>query len=137
LYDAEDGRLSIFKTPSTPDDPGEAVLTGAQEAVESIEQTHADIEYFAHGTTVATNALLEGKGAKVALLVTSGFRDLLELGRQMRPKLYDIYAQKPDLLVSRDRIIEVDERTKYDGSVLTPLDEGELSQLIEAHHNIL
>lgn len=123
LYDDATGGLEVFKTPSTPHDPGTAVLTGIETAVERAGKVHGDVQYLAHGTTVATNALLEEKGGNIALFVTEGFRDLLELGRQRRPKLYDLYEQKPRVLVPRDQIIEISERVRYDGHTIKALDE--------------
>ncbi|MCQ9369439.1 hydantoinase/oxoprolinase family protein [Brevibacterium sp. 50QC2O2] len=131
LFDTGSGELKVLKTPSTPSDPGNAVLTGAESALERYATAGETVEYFAHGTTVATNTLLEGKGAKIAIFVTEGFRDLLELGRQRRPKLYDLYAQKPELLTGRDLIFEVGERLKYDGTVMQELDEAAVAQLVE------
>lgn len=131
LFDAASGELKVLKTPSTPEDPGTAVLTGAHSAITEYASTDDAVEYFAHGTTVATNALLEGKGAKIAVFVTEGFRDLLELGRQRRPKLYDVYAQKPELLTGRDSIFEVHERLRYDGTVMKELDISAVERLVE------
>ncbi len=81
-----------------------------------------DVGYFGHGTTVATNALIQHRGAKTGLITTDGFRDLLEIGRQKRPDLYDIQVDKPVVLVSRDLRLEVPERIRHDGSVEVPLD---------------
>jgi N-methylhydantoinase A len=80
------------------------------------------ISYFGHGTTVATNALIEGTGARTGLITTDGFRDLLEIARQKRPDLYDLQIDKPPVLVSRDLRLEVAERLRHDGTVETPLD---------------
>ena len=81
-----------------------------------------DLSYFGHGTTVATNALIQLKGARTGLITTAGFRDLLEIGRQKRPSLYDMMADKPKVLVARDRRIEVPERLRSDGSIERELD---------------
>ena len=85
----------------------------------------APIVYFGHGTTVATNALIQHRGVKTGLVTTDGFRDLLEIGRQKRPDLYDIQADKPKTLVPRDLRLEVPERLRHTGEVDTPLDEDE------------
>ena len=82
------------------------------------------IGYFGHGTTVATNALIQHRGARTGLITTDGFRDLLEIGRQKRPDLYDMMVDKPVPLVSRDLRLEVPERLRHDGSVEIPLDEA-------------
>ena len=83
----------------------------------------AAIAYFGHGTTVATNALIQHRGARTGLSPRDGFRDLLEIGRQKRPDLYDLQADKPPPLVPRDLRLEVPERVRHDGSVEMPLDE--------------
>ena len=86
---------------------------------------HPDaVGYFGHGTTVATNALIQHRGVKTGLITTDGFRDLLEIGRQKRPDLYDLQADKPPVLVSRDLRLEVPERVRHDGTVEIPLDEA-------------
>jgi N-methylhydantoinase A len=131
LYEDDLHRISIAKVASTPADPGVAVLNGLNAALageaDGIASTGLeDISYFAHGTTVATNALLEGRGAKTGLVTTGGFEDLLELGRQRRPKLYDLSAQKPQPLVTRDLRIGVEERMRYDGSIEVPLDPDQV-----------
>ena len=103
----------IVKLPSTPDDPGVAVVEGVTVA--------GGASTLAHGTTVATNALLERKGGTVALLTTSGFADVIEIARQDRPSLYDQFADRPEPLVPRDMRIEVDERVSAGGDVLVAL----------------
>ena len=119
-FDVERGQERVFKTPSTPDDPAEAILSG----LETLQNISAipmdDISRFAHGTTVATNALLQRKGATVALITTEGFRDLLEIGRQIRPKLYDFKADNPPPLVPRQNRYEVAERIGAQGLVVRP-----------------
>ncbi len=82
------------------------------------------VGYFGHGTTVATNALIQHRGVKTGLITTDGFRDLLEIGRQKRPDLYDLQADKPPVLVPRDLRLEVPERVRHDGTVEIPLDEA-------------
>jgi N-methylhydantoinase A len=84
----------------------------------------SDISYFGHGTTVATNALIQHRGARTGLITSDGFRDLLEIGRQKRPELYDLQADKPPVLVERQLRLEVPERLRYDGHVETVLDEA-------------
>jgi hypothetical protein len=88
--------------PSTPDDPSRAIAHGVVEGLrEAAGATPAAVEYFGHGTTVATNALIQHRGADTGLITTEGFRDLLEIGRQRRPHLYDLQADKPPVLVPR------------------------------------
>jgi len=113
-----DGR--VLKVPSTPADPGGAVRGGVAALVPD------GPELLAHGTTVATNALLERRGARVALYCTAGFADVIEIARQDRPALYDPWAQRPEPLVAGADRLEVDERVAADGAVLVPMDIGAL-----------
>ncbi len=89
----EDGRITVYKRPTTPDDPSRALLAGVQDLNLS---PHADV---VHGSTIATNALLERRGARTALITTRGFADVLAIGRQDRPDLYALVPQKPEPLV--------------------------------------
>ena len=115
---AADGR--VLKVLSTPSDPGAAVRAGAGALAPG------GIEVLAHGTTVATNALLERTTATVALFTTAGFADVIEIARQDRPSLYDPFVDRPAPLVDRDRRVEVQERLIHDGSVLVPYVAGSL-----------
>jgi N-methylhydantoinase A len=126
LFDEETGRISVWKLPSTPDDPSVAIATGAGEAVMQFGSADAKVSYFGHGTTVATNALIQGRGARTGLITNDGFRDLLDLGRQRRPHLYDLQTDKPVALVPRDRRLEVAERLLYDGTVERQPNEDEV-----------
>lgn len=130
LFDDVTGRLDVWKIPSTPDDPSRSIATGVVEALTRAGTSMADVSFLGHGTTVATNALIEGKGAKTAVLTTDGFRDLLEIGRQKRPSLYDMMADKPPVLVPRDLRREVPERIRHDGTVETPLDTQRTEQVV-------
>src|SRR6266702_560403 len=128
LFEEDEGRVEIWKVSSTPDDPSRGIAQGVEEgmrrvAPESGDQPAAAVSYFGHGTTVATNALIQHKGVPPGLVTTDGFRDLLEIGRQKRPDLYDIFADKPPTLVQRDLRLEVAERVRYDGAVEVSLDE--------------
>ena len=89
LHDTQTNRLEFAKTPSTPSNQAEGVKAGVLQLIKRLCLTPESISFFIHGTTVATNALLERKGAKTALIVTKGFRDVLQIGRQDRPDLYD------------------------------------------------
>lgn len=124
LFDEGTGRIEVWKVPSTPDDPSLGIADGVAQGTDRIGAAPAAIGYFGHGTTVATNALIQHRGVKTGLITTEGFRDLLEIGRQKRPDLYDMQADKPPTLVSRDLRLEVPERLHHDGSVETPLDEA-------------
>ena len=128
LFDEENGRVEVWKVSSTPDDPSRGIAQGVEEgmrrvAPEAGEQPGAPVSYFGHGTTVATNALIQHRGVKTGLVTTDGFRDLLEIGRQKRPDLYDMQADKPPVLVARDLRREVPERVRHDGTVEIALDE--------------
>jgi len=110
--------LRVHKRPSTPDNPARAVLEGLAVLLGGAVPRHARMTY---GTTVATNAVLERKGARVVLLTTAGFEDVLEIGRQTRPDLYALEPQRPPVLVGRAHRIGVDERLAVDGSVVRAL----------------
>src|SRR5215472_5181929 len=124
LFDEATGRIAVWKVSSTPVDPSEAVAKGVEEALAEITVAPADVTYFGHGTTVATNALIQHRGAQIGLITSAGFRDLLEIGRQKRPDLYDLQADKPPVLVERRLRLEVPERLRHDGGTETPLDEA-------------
>ncbi len=123
LFDDATGQVEVWKVASTPDDPSRGIAAGVAQTVERVGAEPSAIVYFGHGTTVATNALIQQRGARTGLITTDGFRDLLEIGRQKRPDLYDLMADKPTPLVSRDLRLEVPERLRHDGSVETKLDE--------------
>lgn len=130
-FDESDGRVHVRKVSSTPDDPGRAIVQGVAELLEQIGGRQiGEISYFAHGTTVGTNALLTGRGVKTGLIATRGFRDLLELGRGRRPDMYDSQADKPAPFVERRHRMEVTERIRHTGAVETPLAEDEVRQAV-------
>jgi len=120
---AGDGGTRLFKFPATPATPAEGVLDGLTQLVRDAEISARDVRRIAHGSTVATNALLERTWARTALLTTRGFRDVLEIGRQDRPDLYSLAFDRPTPIVPRDLRFEVDERIDHRGRVLRPLDE--------------
>ena len=121
VWDEAHRRLSVYKLPSVPADPAEGILDGIRAITAREGVPPADLTFVAHGTTVGTNALLEKKGARTAVLTTRGFGDLLEIARQKRPDLYDLQADKPRPLVPRDLRLEVGERLLPDGTVLEKL----------------
>jgi len=124
LYDPGSGWLSVWKLGSTAHDPSEAIVAGIVQALAAVGYEGADVAYVGHGTTVATNALIQGRIARAGMVTTAGFRDVIEIRRQMRPALYDLQVRKPTPPVSRDLRLEVPERVCFDGSVLLPLDEA-------------
>ena len=130
LFDDVTRRLEIWKVPSTPDDPSRGIADGLVEGLAQVGAAPGELSFMGHGTTVATNALIEGRGVRTGLIVTDGFRDLLEIGRQRRPNLYDMAAEKPAELVARDLRQEVPERIRHDGSVELALDESALRSRI-------
>ena len=130
VFNLETGELFHYKDSSTPGDPSRAIVKGAKDVLEIKKAQARDVVYLAHGTTVGTNALIEKKGARVGLITTEGFKDLMEIGNQKRPSLYDLQAQKPVPLIPSGCNIGVRERIRYDGSVYTPLDEENVRQAV-------
>jgi len=126
LVAIEVGRLVTAKVPSTPRDQSVGVVA----AVDAAGLEAAAVGVFAHGSTVATNALLERRGGRTALVTTAGFRDVLEIGRQNRSSLYDLTAQRPPPLVPRELRFTVRERMGPDG-VVEPLDEADLDRVVD------
>jgi len=133
VYFNEDRReITIHKLPSTPHNPSEAIVAGVRHLLDQGVDA-GDIEFFCHGTTVGTNALLEGKGAKTALLVTEGFRGIYEVGEQSTPhghSVFDITYQKAPLLAPQSLTGEVRERVDFQGKVLRKLDETGLRETV-------
>jgi N-methylhydantoinase A len=126
LADATTGRTWVTKTPSTPHDLSVGFMTGIQKILTLAGWVPADIVRVFHGTTTATNAILEGKTAPMGLLTTKGFKYVLEIGRHDIPRDGNLYGWiKPTRPVTPDRILEVSERLDVAGQVLTPLDEEE------------
>ncbi len=128
----EDGATQVYKRPSTPHNPGEAIVRGLEEMAAALDIDPAQIGRLCHGTTVATNALIQRRGGAVALVTTEGFRDLLEIGRQTRPHMYSLQQDHPAPLVPRQRRFEVRERLGPAGEVLTALDGAGLAAVAEA-----
>lgn len=130
LVDGSVGRTVALKLPTTPQDPSIAVVEGIHAVLAQSGVKEADVEFIGHGTTIATNLLVEGKGARVALLTTRGFRDVLEIRRSSRhdrADLYDMFFENPPPLVRRGLRREVDERLLYTGEVARPLDEAQVA----------
>ena len=130
--DETSGALMVYKLPSSLYDQSEAVVSGVKVIADENNFTGEEVSRFMHGTTVATNAILEGRGAKTDLITTGGFRDLLEIGRQKRPDLYNLQADKVKTLISRDCRFEISERINYEGNIVRNFDEDELIRIVEA-----
>src|SRR5262245_14319807 len=126
LVDAETGQVRVVKVLTTPDDPARGFMSALERGLEECGAGGRDVAAVVHATTVATNAIIEGKTARVGMLVTRGFRDILEIGRQIRSRLYDVHLQKPTPLVPRRWSLEVSERLDADGAVLQPIDVDEV-----------
>ncbi len=125
------GAVRLAKRPSTPDDPVRAILEGLADLATGQDIPLDAVERLAHGTTIATNALLQRRGGKVALLTTRGFRDLLEIGRQTRPHMYDLQKDHPPPLVPREHRYEVDERITAAGAVHRELTADALAAAVD------
>ncbi len=126
LLDQATGQVHFFKLASTPADASDAIEEGLRRMLDQLGLPADGVAYLGHGTTVATNIVIERRGARTGLLTTKGFRDILELGRQARPSIYDYRIAKAVPLVPRDRRLEVAERIGPDGEVIEPLDEASL-----------
>jgi N-methylhydantoinase A len=131
LVDAA-GRLFLDKLPSAETGSGQGVLDGIARLTARAGIGPGDLDLFVHGFTVGTNAFLTRRGAKAALVVTAGFRDVLLIGDQMRPELYDLRIQKPAPVIPRSMTLEVTERLDAFGQVVTPLAEAEVARVAEA-----
>ena len=130
VLNEETGAVHHFKVPSRQDDPSEAIQTGIRHAIEALAIDPDDVGFLGHGTTIATNMVIERKGSPTAVLTTAGFRDILEIGRQERPYVYDYTRVKPPPLVPREHRHEVRERVDAAGRVLVPLDEDSLESTL-------
>ena len=126
-----ENRTVLHKLPSTPERPDRAIIDGVRQVLAAEGLAAVDVEHLAHGTTVGTNALIQRRGGKVALVTSEGFRDLLEIGRQTRPRVYDIHLDHPKPLVERTLRLEVPERRLADGTVHRALDEARLRDLAQ------
>ena len=125
------GRLALTKVPSTPRNLLDGIAAATTKVLELAGAAPADVERFIHGTTVATNAILERRGARAGLLTTEGFRDLLEIGRLRLSRLYDLDFERPSPLVPRRWRREIRERMNHRGEVVTPLDRDSAAAAID------
>ena len=127
-----DGACRTGKVLTTPHDPVRGVLDGARLALSRAGLAPRDVGAVIHGTTLATNALIERRGATVGAIVTAGFRDILEIACERRYDQYDLYIEKPDTLVPRERVATVTERVSAAGQVLDPLDHDSVHRAVDA-----
>src|ERR1700743_1294443 len=129
------GHTVFAKSLSTPQDQSIGVMAGLEELARRLNLSRADMlaqtQRLVHGTTVATNALLERKGARVALLTTEGHRDVVEMREGLKGNRYDLRTPPPQPLVPRELRLGIRERIRHDGDVMTPLDAGSLARAIE------
>ena len=130
LLNDETGQIIINKCLTTPVDPSNAVEAGIRQLEERIGRFVPELDEVIHGTTLVINSIIERKGAKTGLITTKGFRDVLELGREIRYAPYDIFAEFPKPLVDRRYRVEVDERIRSDGTILKPLDPDEARRVV-------
>lgn len=132
VMDSGDALAEVFKLPSTPDNPAEAILEGLRVLAQRGVLDLKDIRRLCHGTTVATNALIQRRGGKIALITTEGFRDLLEIGRQTRPHMYDLQVDQAAPLVPRERRFEVGERVGSKGQVIRMPEADNIAAAVRA-----
>ncbi len=129
IFDARSGAITSLKTPTTPADPSLGLMTGIKEAAARFQFALSDINYLLHGTTIATNAVLERKLARGALVTTARFEDVLEIGRHYRREVYALNPEVPPALIPRDRRVGLEERIRADGSVETSVNDLALEAL--------
>ncbi|NKB70578.1 MAG: hydantoinase/oxoprolinase family protein [Candidatus Latescibacteria bacterium] len=129
LVDEASGAVATAKVPSTPAAPAVGFMAAVERILAANQVGPDQVSYIVHGTTVATNAIIEGKVARTAFLTTAGFRDMLEIARQIRPALYDLHFEKTPPLVPRQLCFGVPERLAADGQVLLPLDDKAVRQI--------
>jgi N-methylhydantoinase A/oxoprolinase/acetone carboxylase beta subunit len=132
LIDDSNGATYALKVPTSSHNPGAAVIQGLEKLLAAVGVAGGLVDVVLHATTIATNAVLERKGAPTGLITTQGFRDVLIIGRQKRHETYDMYIDKPQPLVQRRHIVEVIERVAPDGTVVTALDEASVDRAIDA-----
>ncbi|MCR9140170.1 MAG: hydantoinase/oxoprolinase family protein [Alphaproteobacteria bacterium] len=132
LVDGVTGQFFVDKVPSGARGAAAPIAVGIQQILEQAGLQADEIDLFVHGFTVSTNALLTGAGAKAALITTKGFRDVLEIRNQLRPKLYSVTTPRIDPVIPRNRVFEVDERVDAFGAVVTDLNDSDMDKVVEA-----
>ena len=123
MLNEESGDIDLVKVPTTPSDPSVGPLSGLERAMTGANVDPENVVFVVHGTTIATNSIVTGGGGRAGLIASDGFRDVLEIARQARPSLYDVFYEKPASLIPRHLCIGVPERVDARGNVLVPLDE--------------
>lgn len=129
LSNPNDGSLTYYKEPSTPDEPSRALIEGLQSLLKKAGMTSSDVGTLMHGTTIGLNAIIQRRGATIALVVSKGFRDILEIARSRMPSSFDFHASKEEPLVPRLRILEIDARLSASGAVSKAADDAELDRV--------
>src|SRR3990172_649417 len=132
LLDDATGQITTYKCLTTPRDPSDAIEEGIRGLAKEVPGYVDGLEEIIHGTTLVINCIIERKGAHTGLITTQGFRDVLELGREIRYAPYDVFAEFPEPLVPRRRRLEVNERVRADGSVLKPLDDEDARERVRS-----
>src|SRR5690625_2035350 len=126
-----DGTMHVWKLPSTPAAPEQAVIDGLHGALQRVGATPPDLTRFVHGSTVATNTVITRDGARVGMVTTKGFRDVLAIAHQSRPAIYDQHKRRPEPLIPKEAIVEASQRMDADGAVLVDLDEVSLAETVK------
>lgn len=130
VFNTETDEIFNYKLSSTPGDPSRAIVSGIKAVLELLKIQAEEISYLAHGTTVATNALIEKKGSRIGIITTEGMKDLMEIGWQKRPNLYDLHRPKAQSIIPAGLKCEVPERILSNGTIKTPLDEEAVIRVI-------
>ena len=131
-FNDDTDQVVLHKVSSTPTNPARAIIDGLAELSRLYAIDLASMTRLSHGTTIATNALIQRRGGKVALIVTEGFRDLIEIGRQIRPRVFDLQADYPMPLVPRELRFEAPERMTAEGKPLRALEPAAVARLVAA-----
>lgn len=131
LYNPKSGQMTLEKTLTTYPDPAQGILNGINDLVKKRDLKLQEVDTIVHGTTLVTNAVIERKGAKTALITTKGFEDVLEIARELRYDIYDTSLSVPEPLISRELRLGVEERVNAQGEVLNPLEDDELKQVVD------
>ena len=130
-FDSSQNVLKFHKIASSPKDPSRSIIEGIIDIIKQTGTDPAKIELLVHGTTVATNTVLQRTGSRIAMITTAGFRDIIHIQRQDRPRLYDLSARRVKPLVAREYRLELEERTRFNGTIAVPLNIQQLEQIIE------